>query len=136
MNETVVAVLKARHLWLSKPARTTVVFYSTHLQVLLFVMSCLHIHTLQRSRHPKILKSLKISQTPRWRLAHHVKLFQVSGTSRYIYPVRRAPKPDAIFICKMVVFVDEVEHGSETWYTFTFLGQTLFGVWKMRPPKI
>ena len=116
MNETVVAVLKARHLWLSKPARTTVVFYSTHLQVLLFVMSCLHIHTLQRSRHPKILKSLKISQTPSWRLAHHVKLFQVSGTFRYIYPVRRAPKP--------LVFVDE------TWFRnlvhFYFFGPNAF----------
>ena len=72
--------------------------------VLLFVMLCLHIHTLQRSRAVQIFCSL-ISQTPSWRLAHNVKVYQVvtPGTFDHV-SAELQRSPEAIFMRKVVIF--------------------------------
>ena len=62
MNETVVAVLKARHLWLSKPAKACVVFFASS-GFAAFLCRVYTLHTLQGSKAVQIFCSL-ISQTP------------------------------------------------------------------------
>ena len=109
--------------------------------VLLFVMLCLHIHTLQRNRAVQIFCSL-ISQTPSWRLAHNVKVYQVvtPGTFDHVYA-----EPQiflyyiflAIFMQKVVIFGAPSTRSN----VFLKLGtpshfgpNSFFRVWKMETP--